>query len=315
MTRRMEFVGIGGPFGTASEDLAASVSHLGGRVFYVNPNLGTNAEDTDTPFPDIDESLCFSTHQAAIDACADNRGDLIIVKRGWEAVTTPVLFNKAGITMIAQDYGMPPCFQGEYFAIDNTTGGAAAAIISKSCHIRGIGFHTANTGSNSHVVQYDSASGDPGWVWLDHCRFINWAAATEYGLWFEAGANCLVEGCSFEGDYAAPTDFTAGIAFSGSSGNNPIRNMIRNCTFAYCGYAIEHVDGTPQEFVYGPGNITMDTGTKFLNTNGAACKGIVCGNFFATAESNATFDQTTANMETDGTMCVGNEYSTEGPGP
>jgi hypothetical protein len=257
----------------------------------------------------------FSTLQGAIDACVDDRGDVIYVARGYNATTATTLFNKAGISVIAATYGMPPQFAGEYFAIDCSSTTTPCATISKSCHIRGIGFASSYVGANSHNVLYDSASGDPGWVWLDHCRIVNWARATEFGIWFEAGANCLIEGCSIEGDYAAPTNFTAGIAFSGSGSNNPIRNQIRNCTFAYCTNAIEHVDGTPQEFIYGPGNITMDVGTKFLNTKGAACNGIVCGNFFATAEGTATFDQTVADMETDGTMCVGNEYSTEGPGP
>jgi hypothetical protein len=300
----------------AADEINRQLSPVGslGRTFYVNPAAG-GADEADSPFPIIDGIETFASVQEAIDACVDNRGDLIIVKRGWTAITTPILFNKAGIRVVCQEYGIPPQFKGEYFTQDNTTGGAPAAIISKGCHIDGMGFHTAWTGANSHNVQYDSASGEPGWVWLTNCRFVNWAAATEYGLWMDAGANCLIEGCSFEGDYAAPTNFTAGIAFSGSGSNNPIRNWVRHNTFAYCDYAIEHADSTPQEFVYGPGNITMDVGTKFLNSNDAACNGIVCGNFFATAEGAATFDQTVAAMETDGIMCVGNEYSTEGPGP
>jgi hypothetical protein len=288
-----------------------------GRVFYVNTNTTSAARNALRPWFDVDEDVVFSTLQGAIDACVDDRGDVIYVARGYAVITTPVLFNKAGISVIAQGYGMPPMFMGEYFAQDNTTGGAAAAIISKSCLIYGLGFHTAWTGGISSNVVYDSASGEAGWVWLHSCRFMNWTTATVYGINCEAGANMIFENCSFEGAASQPF-VNAGIAFGGSATNNPIRNIVKDCWFSNCTYAIEHKDGTPQEFIYGPGNITVKAtsqATKFLNSKAATMSGMVCGNFFYTDVGTGTFDQTAANMETDGCILVGNEYETEDPGP
>ena len=287
-----------------------------GRIFYVNTN-SSGARNIDRPWFDVDEDSVFSTLQGAIDKCVDDRGDVIYVARGYTVITTPVLFNKAGISVIAQGYGMPPMFMGEYFAQDNTTGGAAAAIISKSCLIYGLGFHTAWTGGISSNVTVALVSGEAGWIHLHSCRFMNWTTATVYGINFEAGANCLIENCSFEGAATQPF-VNAGIAFGGSPTQNPIRNVVRNCWFSNCTYAIEHKDGTVQEFIYGPGNVTVKAtsqATKFLNSKSATMSGMVAGNFFYTDVGAATFDQSVANMETDGGIIVGNEYETEDPGP
>ena len=288
-----------------------------GRTFYVNTNTGSVARNVDRPWFDADEDTVFNTLQAAIDACVDDRGDIIYVARGYTVITTPVLFNKAGISVIAANYGMPPMFMGEYFAQDNTTGGAAAAVISKSCLIYGLGFHTAWTGGISSNVTVELVSGEAGWIWLNSCRFMNWTTATLYGINCEAGANMLFENCSFEGAATQPF-VNAGIAFGGSPTQNPIRNIVQNCWFSNCTYAIEHKDGTPQEFSYGPGNVTIKAtsqATKFLNSKNATMSGIVHRNSFYTAVGAATFDQSAADMETDGCILVGNEYETEDPGP
>jgi hypothetical protein len=305
--------GAFGPF--AAPDVPPQVYGLGGNTFYVNSGKG-RAEDANDPFPEIDEALCFSTLQGAIDATVADRGDLIIVKRRYTAITTGVNFNKQGITVVGQNFGMPPLYRGEYFAQDCSATDGPAFTITKPCTIIGLGFHSSWVGGISSIGLIEWASGDAGWVHLKHCRFMNWATANVYGLNFEAGANCVIEECSFEGN-ATQGFVNAAIAFGGSATQNPIRNIVRNCVFSNCTYAIEHKDGTPQEFIYGPGNITVPAtvATKFLNSKGAACTGIICGNFFYTAEGASTFDQTVANMETDGARCVGNEYETEGPGP
>jgi hypothetical protein len=287
-----------------------------GRVFYVNTNTGSVARNAERPWYDADEDTVFSTMQGAIDACVDDRGDIIYVARGYNAISTPVLYNKAGISVIAQAYGMPSQFMGEYFAQDNTTGGAPAAIISKSCHIHGIGFHTAWTGGISSNITIEIASGEAGWVWLTAVRVMNWGTATVYGINCEAGANMVFEDGSFEGG-ASQGFVNAAVAFGGSLTQNPIRNIVRRNQFSNCTWAIEHKDGKPQEFTYGPGNVTVpgDVATKFLNSKNAAATGIVCGNFFYTEVAAATFDQDVATMENLGIKLVGNEYETEDPGP
>jgi hypothetical protein len=306
-----------GPFGGPNVDLDVTFQTIGGKVFYVN-SAGGGADDIDHPFPPIDNVLCFDTLQGAIDATVADRGDVIFVKRGYTTITTGVNFNKQGISVIGQRFGMPPLYRGEYFAQDAAavTDGPAMTI-SKPCYIEGLGFHTAWTGGISSIGLVEFASGDSGWIHLKNCRFMNWEVATVYGINFEAGANCIIEDCSFEGA-ASQAFVSAGIAFGGSATQNPIRNIVRNCVFSNCTYAIEHKDGTVQEFIYGPGNITvkgLSNDTKFLNSKSAAGAGIICGNFFHTAVGTGTFDQTVANMETDGLQCVGNEYATEGPGP
>jgi len=274
-----------------------------GKTFYVNTNT-SGARNSDRPWYDVDGTTVFLTHQAAIDACVDDRGDIIYVARSYAAVSTPVLFNKAGITMVGQDYGMPGLEKGEYFTIDNTTGGAPAATISKPCAIYGLGFHTAWTGGTSSNILCDWASGWPGWLHMAHCRIMNWGTATVYGINFEAGANCVVEKNTFEG--TAGQKFTAGIAFGGSPTNNPIQDTVEDNRFRDCTYAIEHKDGTPQNFLY-HNNKVIDG--KLLNSKSAAADGLVSGNWLETATDTGSYDVSVATMQGNGLNFSGNNYS------
>ena len=288
----------------SAQEIERQISGLSmGKVFYVNPATG-GADDYDTQFPDIDGITCFSTHQGAIDACVSNRGDLIIVKRGYEAVTTPVLFNKAGITMVAQGFGMPPREQGEYFCIDCSSG--PAAILSLPCHIKGLGFHTSDTGTKSCNMRVDGdTSGWPGWYHIEDCRFPNWGTATEYGINFEGGANSLVSSCTFEGT-SGGQKFAAGIAYGGGSSTNPIQNEVDNCRFRSCDYAIEHVDGSPQKFLY---HSSFVVDGKRLNSNGALGDGNLCNWYLETAATaTASDDVSIADLKTGGINCSGNHY-------
>ena len=67
--------------------------------------------------------------------------------------------------------------------------------------------------------------------------------------------------------------------------------------------------GVIAQLEFGPGNIVI-TPTKGVNSGSNAVKGIICGNFFSTAVD-STHDQTINNMESDGWICVGNEYADE----
>jgi len=312
MGKNMEFTG--GPFGNEVADRAAAVRWAGGKVFYVNPNVGTGAEDRNTPFPEVDEEVCFSTHQGAIDACESDRGDLIIVARGYEPVTATVDFDCQGISMIPQTFGISPAHGAEYFCIDNSSTTTAAAEITSPCYIEGIGFHTNYvTATESHIVQIGTTTGNVWGVTMKNCRFTDWGTGCDIGLRFRGGTNCLIDSCSFEAN--ASTDFTAGIQFWTSATNNPLNNQVRDCWFKYCAYAIVHRSSVNhQGLMYGPGNVTYESTTKFCNSNSGAGIGIIFGNHFMTAIDDATFDLTVNNMETAGIHCVGNYYKDENTG-
>jgi len=86
-----------------------------GNVYYCDPTSGSDAFDGKT------SENAKKTLQAAIDLCENNNGDVIVRMRGGEAVTSPVNFNKSGVTVIPQGYGMAPLSMGEYFSTYSTT--------------------------------------------------------------------------------------------------------------------------------------------------------------------------------------------------
>jgi hypothetical protein len=295
--------GIGSKVAAEQIDRQLATMAVLGKVYYVNYAAG-GADEADSPFPVVDNSECFDTMQGAIDACVDNRGDLIIVKRGYNAITSPILFNKAGIIVVAQEFGMPPIYVGEYFAQHNTGTTQAAAVISKPCKIVGLGFETSwASGDRSSSLLIEVASGWPGWIHLLNCRFPNWAGATDYAINCEAGANMLIEECSFEG---TTTAFTGGIAFGGSPTQNPVRNIVRNCVFEDCTYAIDHIDGTPQNFLY-HSNFVIDG--KFLNSRNAAADGLMCNNWLETATDTGSYDITVNALQANGIQVCDQHYA------
>jgi len=216
------------------------------------------------------------------------------------------------------DYGLAPKANGEYFCHDfSSTTTEPAAIISKACFIYGLGFHTGWSAANSYQVQMGDGTG--GGVWGAHlksCRFTDWGTGCDYGLRFRAGSNNLIENCSFEGNRDAAQRFVAGINFWTTSTNNPTNNQIKDCTFDYCDYAIDHRSSVNhQGLIYGPGNMTNETGSKFLKTNSLSSSGIIHRNSFITSPGNGTFDLSTPDVEALGMKLVGNEYATENQGP
>jgi hypothetical protein len=277
----------------------------GGRVFYVNSAAAsTDGRNLERPWYDVDNAVVFDGLQGAIDKCEHNRGDVIYVARAYKAITTPILFNKRGISVIAQGFGMNPFDMGEYFSFDLTSADAPAAIVSQYCYIYGLGFNTnwvdAGVGASLRV---DASVSYPGWGYFDHCRFMNWSGTTIYGINFEAGANYLVEKCTFEGVSGA---FQAGIAFGGSPTQNPTHNQVLECRFRDCTYAIEHKDGTPHNFLY-KSNVCIDS--KLLNSKNAAANGLVADNWLETATDGSSYDTTVAAMKANGINFSGNHYS------
>lgn len=309
---RMNFGGFG-PFSAPNvpaEDVA--VHDLSGQVFYVNANAG-GADDVDTPFPEVDEALCFATLQAAIDACVDNRGDTIIIKRGGEAVTSTVLFNCPMIRVIAQRMGMAPSMRGEWTSIYSTTlTGDPTAIIQDSCYIEGLGFVGADAGTSFYsgaalLLRVDadsSATAEPYGVHLFQCRFPGWSLGQTKGIAIDGGSNVLIEDCYFE-DAA----FTTGIYAQGAIGHL----QIKDCHFCLGTYGIEFGAfsdaGVNTQLEIGPGNI-FNAPTRAINTGSNACLALVFGNWIGIAVATA-YDQTVDNMESDGYICAGNYYADE----
>lgn len=280
----------------------------GGKVFYVNASSG-GADDVDVPWwdPGETEGKVFSTLQAAIDACVANRGDVIYVKRS-ETVTSTVTFNKTGISVIGQGFGMNPLARGEYHALlaDATFTDGPVATITSGCFIYGLGFASRDTGATF----YDGAAmllgglgtAAPFGVHLHSCRFPKWNLDNRIGVAIEGGSDILIEHCSFEGVGA---DFDSGVYVQGAVQNLCIRhNHFRDCT-----YAITHgafVGGGPH-CIYGPWNVCEDS--KFLETGSNAATGMIVGNFMEGATDTGSYDVTVNAANALGLVFSGNTYA------
>ncbi len=105
----------------------------------------------------FDPAVTSFSLQNAIDETVADTGDVIIQKRGYYQPSATVNFNKQGIILLAQDWGMNPRAQGEFFTIDPSNTNGPAARITKGCRIMGVGFAGAQaTGdTNTACVQID----------------------------------------------------------------------------------------------------------------------------------------------------------------
>ena len=297
--------------GVASRrDLIDGGLSITGKEFHLDPanNTGSasdgNEGKVDAPF---------LTSQAAINACEDDRGDVIWRHRGYEAVTTPVLFNKAGVSYIAHQYGMNQR-QAEAFGVDSTATTGPAAIISKTSYIYGINFSTANVtkpgdgrannaGTNSAAAVYflgEGGSFNGGFSHLESCRFPDWVGGQHWGIEFGAGASNLIQNCTFEGQ-------TSGIVFGGTSNNNPIDNAIEDCWFQDLTNGIEMLPGTTQDGLI-KGNIFMDISGFAIDLNGTGGGGIIVDNYYEDAVTAVYSENSAANMRTAGWHQAGNHY-------
>ncbi|KKM05332.1 hypothetical protein LCGC14_1755170 [marine sediment metagenome] len=283
-----------------------------GRTFFVNANAG-GADDVDVDWWSVDEDTVFSTLQAAINKCVANRGDTIYVKQGGELVTSTVLFNKAGIRVIVQRLGMAPSMRGEFTSIYSTSlTGDPTAIISQPCYIEGLGFVGADAGTlffegAALLLRVDAtstATTKPWGVHLNQCRFPGWNLGNTCGLAMDGGTNVLIDDCYFE-DAA----FTHGIYMQGAVGHV----QISNSHFSLGTYAIKCGSfsdaGVNTQLEIGPGNVTVAP-TRGVNSGSNAAKVTIFRNSWATAV-NSTHDQSIDDMESDGYICVGNEYADE----
>jgi hypothetical protein len=294
------------------EDLLDGAAALGlftANVFYLDPANYTGNNNDNGPGTKEEP---FDTTQAAIDACTDNLGDVIIRMRGYEEVTTPVLFNKAGISIIAHQYGTNRR-QAEDFAVHMTGTDGPAGIISKNCYVDGLVFATNNVtkpgdgrannaGTNSAAALYFLGEGggfNGGFSTFKSCRFPDWITGQVWGIEFGAGASNLIQRCKFEG-------LSAGIVFGGTSNNNPVDTEIEHCVFNDLTNGVELLPGTAQDIII-HANHFMDVSGYSVDTNGNGGNGMITDNWHEVANSSA-YDLSIADMKTAGWNPVGNHY-------
>lgn len=287
-----------------------SIGHSDGNVYWVDP--GNGSDGNDGLGPESDRALASMTQ--AVSLCTDDQGDTIVRLPGSETPSAVIEFNKAGITVISSamllGYGTNP-YEPEKFSTYPAAGYATGpmAIVTAPTTLIGLEFVTRNpthtgsdactTASASIAVAGEGGGYTGGFCHFYRCRFVDWWGA-DYGVLFRAGAYNMVEECTFEG-------FDSGIAFRGSTSNNPVFNRVYNCHFVNCTNGIEHLPGTPQDFVY-KGNTFVDY-TDAIDFNNQGANGLVCGNYYETATDAATYDITVAAAQAHGVTFSGNHYS------
>lgn len=262
--------------------------------------------------------------QNAINACAHDRGDVVIVTPHTYVVTTPVLFNKKGVTVLAS-YNITGQDNGERFMINaDATPGIPAAIISEPTTLIGLGFDSANTASGvllGGTIQMGPGSGFDGGSYsrIRDCRFENFGHAV-YGIDSQYNDYVKIEHCDFDGTIngagGSANAFTGGVVVT--QGHYV---TIEENTFRGCGYAIVH--GTPnpataahsnQNFIYKGNRVVVAGGTeKFVNFNTLATYslsyGLVADNWLGTATDAASYNDTVANAKTAKVTFSGNHYA------
>jgi len=295
-----------------SDEIARRVlMNANGRTFFADPADNTGFASDDNGGQSATDP--FATLQAAIDTCEDERGDVIIRMRGYEAMTTPLLLNKKGVTIIAATFGNNTR-NAEDFATHNTGTTGPAVIVSQRCHLHGQTFATNNVttpgdgrannaGTNSAAAIYflgEGGSFNGGFSTLSSCRVPDWIGGAVWGIEFGAGAYNLITHCSFEG-------LTAGVVTGGTASNNPIDNTVEYCRFNQLTDGIRALPGTTQDMSIHANNFMAVSGS-IVNENGqGGLRNSITDNWAQEADS-AAYNQAVGSMITDGWTPSGNHY-------
>ena len=272
-----------------------------GQVFYVDPASGSSGAGGSAP----DDA--FDTLQAGIDACVDDRGDVIMRMRGGEEVTETVAFNKSGIYVKAVTYGVNPFASGELFSTYSAAAftDGPAATVTKRCTIEGLGFVSRDTGATFYdgaaMLIGGEADATPFGAHIKNCRFPKWGLDNRIGLAVEGSSDVIIEDCDFEGVGA---DFASGIYVQGATANITIRNNhFRDCTqgIQFGAFA----GGGPDCIIQG--NVAIHG--SLLAVPGTAV-GAVIGNYIPTLDvGNAYGGDSLATLEGYGLWFADNHYS------
>ena len=271
------------------------------NIFFVDPTSGNDSNSG------LDPRRALASLQAAIDLCVSNRGDIIVCVRGALTVTETVTFNKSGITVIGQQYGLSPFARGEFFPIlaDATFTNGPVATITSPCTIMGLGFVSRDTGATffdgAAMLIGGLATAAPFGVHIAHCRFPKWGLDNRIGIAIEGSSDCLIEDCDFEGVGA---DFDSGIYVQGACQNLVIRrNHFRDCTY---GVLFGAFAGGGPHIMLGPDNVHEDS--KVLSA-GSAATGLVFGSYSEGATDTGSYNVTVDTLNALGLVFSGMHYA------
>jgi hypothetical protein len=296
-----------GQFGVVGSDSPEGLRYAPDALtFYVDPGHLNTSDDNDGTDPNRPKTSI----QSAVTAAVTGRGDVIVLAPGRHAPTAAIYLDKAGLTIIAQGYGVNPQQPEASCYVYPTAAWATGPvfIITAPCALIGIEVVArvaAHAGTNlttgAAIAQDGDAAGEAGGFCLfKNCRFVDWFG-TPYGIFSWGASYSRFEGCQFEG-------FTgAGIAF-GARVRNPTYNDVVECTFRNCANGIEHIaGGTAQDFLYKDNNF-IDY-TDAIDFNNQAADGLVTRNSYETATGVATYDIAVAAAQALGIQFSGNLYS------
>ena len=254
------------------------------NIFFVDPSAGQDGNSG------LDPRRALKTLQTAIDLCVANRGDIIVVQRGNLDVTETITFNKAGITVIGQQFGISPFAHGEEISVlanASFTDGPVATITA-TCAIHNMAFVSRDTGATffdgAAMLIGGLATALPFGVHIRGCRFPKWNVSNRIGIAIEGSSDVLIEDCDFEGVGA---DFDSGIYVQGACQNLSIRrNHFKDCTF---GVEFGAFAGGGPHVMLGPDNVFEDG--KVLSASNAAT-GLVFGNYSEGATDGGSYNST-----------------------
>lgn len=280
-----------------------------GNHFYVNRYTGSDSYPGNTP------GAPFKTLQTAIDACTDWNGDIIHVARGTLVVTTPVLFNKRGIVVLADSLGNPTAM-GEAHAIYSAQTDGPAAQVLEPCIIIGMGFCGSQAAGASLEI---TCEGKPSWPGsfslLSHCRFLHWGIAKAHALIVEGTGSNAIEYCEFDGLW---TGYTKSAIYLKTITEAPeakqavynlrlYRNIFYNIgSGKYC-LQLHDNDCMKQALIQQNVNIGS---AKFFNADSkTGCSGLFAQNVLSTATDTASYNDTVTNLKSAGFSFAGNVYS------
>lgn len=297
--RFLQTAALLGPVSGIGTDGARSQGPNRPNIFFVDPTTGYTGVDGRDPRRPL------STLQAAIDLCERLRGDIIVVARGGHDVTEAIDVNKRGITIVADSYGGSRNNMDEHWFLANasyTTGPVLE--ITQGCRIIGLNFESRFTTGPSVRATGDVLTGDSAfYVEMIECSFHGWGIGYD-GFEFRGGSLGAIRRCTFD----AIANSGCGIAFRGSGGNNPVRNVIEGCLFTNCQDGIAVRSATPQDIIIGPGNIFKDMAGSAINSNGGAGDAFVIGNYFEVADDDAHDMTDMAAILGAGWTFAGNHY-------
>ena len=272
------------------------------NVFFVDPSAGKDGNSG------LDPRRSLKTLQTAIDLCVANRGDIIVVQRGNLVVTETINFNKGGITVIGQQFGISPFAHGEEVSVLADAGftDGPVATITKTCAIHNMAFISRDSGATYYagaaMLIGGLSSGLPFGVHIKNCRFPKWNVTNRIGIAIEGSADTLIEDCGYEGVGA---DFDSGIYVQGPCQNLTIRrNHFRDCTYGVL--FGDFAGDTGPHIMLGPDNVFEDS--KVLSA-GSPATGLVFGNYSEGATDTGSYSATVDTLNGYGLVFSGMHYA------